>query len=182
MTPTPAPAPAAPSRTTLYVVLAIVALVGLCGVGLLVAIAAPNFVNYRARSNQSEAIYTLKLVLTAEEAFRAKEGTWATQPRQLVEFANSGPQKFTCFLSPAGPWGGRPQLKFEQLPPEVQARLAENDTAVEEQKKQPPDGGGPGVDLVIVCAINLDADPALDIWSMTESDPTPRHDFDDRAP
>ena len=179
---TPQPAPAQRSNRTLYLVLAGLGVAALCGVGTMVAIAMPNFANYRVKKNQLEAAFTLKSVLTAEEAFRAKEGTWATQPRQLVEYANSGPQHFTCFLSPTGRWGGKSELRFEQLPADVQARLAENDTAVELQKQKTPDGGGVEADLVIVCAINLDEDPKLDVWSMTYSDPVPRHDVDDREP
>ena len=153
--------------------------VGICLFGTLLAIAIPNFLKHRSKSKQAEALYTLNSIITAEEAFRAKEGTWALSPRQLIEYANSGPQHFTCFLSPTGRWGGKADLKFEQLPPEVQARLAENDAAVERQQHKTP---GVEPDLVIVCAINLDEDPKLDLWSLTASDPTPRHDSDDLVP
>ena len=166
----------------MWIILGVAGVVGLCIIGTLLAIAVPNFIKFRSKSKQAEATYTLKSLITAEEAFRAKEGTWALNPRQLVDYANSGPQHFTCFLSPSGRWGGKADLKFEQLPPAVQARLAENDTAVELQKQKTPGGAAVEADLVLVCAMNLDQDPVLDIWSLTASDPIPRHDVDDLAP
>jgi type II secretory pathway pseudopilin PulG len=177
MTPNPAP----PKSKTIWIIVGVVGAIGLCISGTLLAIAIPNFLKHRSKSKQAEATYTLKTLITAEEAFRAKEGTWATNPRQLVEYANSGPQHFTCFLGPDGRWGGKAELKFQSLPPDVQARLQENETAVQMQKENAGKPTGSDADFVLVCAMNLDDDPVLDIWSLTYSDPTPRHDVDDLA-
>jgi type II secretory pathway pseudopilin PulG len=176
---TPTPAPPKSNRRALWLAAVVVGVAGLCGIGTLLAIAIPNFIKHHGTSKQAEATYTLQALITAEDAFRAKEGFWATNPRQLVEYANSGPQHYTCFLSPSGRWGGKAEVTFEQLPLEVQARLAENDAAVDLQKQKTPGGANVEADLVIVCAMNLDDDPALDVWSLRASDPIPRHDQDD---
>src|SRR3954453_2596281 len=111
MTPRPAPK----SKKLLFILLGLGAFFGCLAFGALAAITVPNFKSYRQRSRQAEAKMTLRVLLTQEEEFRAREGVWATSPRQLVEYANSGPQNFTCFLSPSGAWGGKGQkVAFEQ--------------------------------------------------------------------
>ena len=95
------------SSRKLWIILGIAGTFGVLLVVALLAVVIPNFLKHRSKSKQPEATYTLKTLITAEEAFRAKEGVWAINPRQLVEYANSGPQHMTCFLSPTGRWGRR---------------------------------------------------------------------------
>ena len=160
---------------TVVVLLVIGALCAVCALGTLAAIAVPNFLKYRYKSKQSEAQYMLKVLLTKEQEFRAAEGHWALTPRELIEYVNSAPRSSTCFLGPAGGWGGKGDLKFAQLPPAVRDRISANVAAVAAQK----DKTNVDADLVIACAVNLDEDPALDVWTISASDPIPRNDFSD---
>ena len=141
-------------------------LVGVCLLGALAAIAVPNFLKYRYKSKQSEAKYMLKVLLTKEQEFHTAEGHWALTPRELVEYVNSAPRSSTCFLGPAGGWGGKGgEVKLEQLPAAVRDRISANTPS--------------GADFTIACAVNLDEDPALDVWTISVSAPDPRNDFSD---
>ncbi len=150
-------------------------LAGLCALGSLAAVAVPNFLKYRYKSKQSEARYMLKVLLTKEQEFRAAQGHWATTPRELVEYVNSAPRSSTCFLGPGTGWGGKGDVKLEQLPPAVREKLAANVAAVAAQK----DKSNVDADLTIACAVNLDDDAALDVWTISASAPEPRVDFSD---
>lgn len=163
--------PAAPlpkKNVGLIVLWAIGALGFVALLATLGSIARRNFINHRAGSKPAEAMYTLKTILTNEEAFRGAEGTWALSPRQLVEYSNSNPRSYTCFLGPAGQWGGKGDVTFPQLPASVKTRLETNSPTAS--------------DFVVACAANLDDDPLLDVWSLSAKDPIPRHDQDDSNP
>jgi hypothetical protein len=159
----------------------VLAVLGALGtVAALLAISIPKFLHNRNRSKPAEAKYTLRTLLTSEEAFRSQQGYWATRPRELVEFTNSAPRNYTCFLGPSGAWGGNGEVKFEQLPEGAQARLTQNEVSVAAQKA----GDATAkleADFTIVCAGNFDEDPLLDVWSLSAHEPTPRHDQDDFA-
>jgi len=47
-------------------------------IGILAAIAIPNFVKFQCRSKQSEAKTSLKAIFTAEEAYRAEYDVYST--------------------------------------------------------------------------------------------------------
>ncbi len=162
-------------KKTALILLVIGGLVGVSMIGVLTAIALPNFLKYRYKSKQSEAKYMLKVLLTQEQEFRRVQGFWATSSRELVEYVNSAPRSSTCFLGPGAGWGGKGDVKFEQLPAGVRERLSANLEAVAAQKSK----RNPDADLTIACAVNLDDDPALDVWSISSSEPTPRNDFSD---
>ncbi|MBS1152506.1 MAG: hypothetical protein H6Q89_4204 [Myxococcaceae bacterium] len=146
-----------------------------CALGAVAAIAAPNFLKYRYKSKQAEAKYMLKVLLTKEQEFRSARGYWATTPRELAEIVASPPRTSTCFLGPSAGWGGAAGVKFEQLPPAVRDRLTANLAAVAAQKDPRQLAG----DLVIACAVNLDDDPELEVWTISAADPTPRRAFAD---
>ena len=162
-------------KRTVLILLIAGGLAGVCALGSLAAVAVPNFLKYRYKSKQAEARYMLKVLLTKEQEFRSAEGHWATAPRELIEYVNSAPRSSTCFLGPVAGWGGKGDVKFDQLPPTVQLRLSANIAAVAAQK----DKTNVDADLVIACAVNLDEDPALDVWVISASDPIPRIDFAD---
>jgi type II secretory pathway pseudopilin PulG len=162
-------------KKKMLILLVLAALAAFCALGSLAAVAVPNFLKYRYKSKQAEARYMLKVLLTKEQEFRAAQGYWATTPRELVEYVNSAPRSSTCFLGPTGGWGGKGDLKFEQLPPGVRERISANVAAVAAQKNQSNLEG----DLTIACAVNLDEDEALDVWTISASAPEPRVDFSD---
>ena len=168
-------APTPKKNRTVLALLVLGALAGICALGSLAAVAVPNFLKYRYKSKQSEARYMLKVLLTKEQEFRAAHGHWATTSRELIEYVNSAPRSSTCFLGPGPGWGGKGDVKFEQLPAGVRERLSANLEAVAAQKSQ----RNPDADLVIACAVNLDEDAALDVWTISASEPIPRNDFSD---
>ena len=162
-------------KRTVLILLIAGGLAGVCALGSLAAVAVPNFLKYRYKSKQAEARYMLKVLLTKEQEFRSAEGHWATAPRELIEYVNSAPRSSTCFLGPVAGWGGKGDVKFEQLPPEVREKLNANVASVAAQK----DKSNAGADLLIACAVNLDEDAALDVWTISASAPEPRVDFSD---
>lgn len=139
------------------------------------SVAIPAFLKNRYKSKQNEAKYMLKILLTKEQEFRTARGHWATTPREMVEFVNSAPRSSTCFLGPSAGWGGNRDVKLEQLPVAVRERLSANVEAVAAQKSK----SNVDADLLIACVVNLDDDDDVDVWTITASDPTPRHDFSD---
>ncbi len=147
------------------VLVVIVVVLAVTALGSFAAIAVPNFLKYRYRSKQSEAQYMLRVLLTKEQEFRASKNRWAMIPRDLQEFMASGPRSSTCFLSPQGKWGGKGNVAFDQLPAATQAKLQAN--------------AADSADFTVVCAVNLDEDEALDVWSISVSAPVPHIDFAD---
>ncbi len=144
-------------------------------VAMMASVAIPTFLKNRYKSKQNEAKYMLKVLLTKEHEFRRARGHWATTPRELVEFVNSAPRSSTCFLGPSAGWGGKRDVTFEQLPPNVRDRLALNLASVLTQKNEP----NADAELLIACAVNLDDDEAVDVWVITSTDPNPRLEFSD---
>lgn len=147
------------------VLVVIVGVLAVAALGAFAAVAVPNFLKYRYKSKRAEAQYMLRVLLTKEQEFRAAQNRWAMTPRDLQELMASGPRNSTCFLSPQGKWGGKTPASFDQLPADTQARLAAN----------APDSA----DFTVACAVNLDEDEALEVWSIRVSAPAPHIDFAD---
>ena len=164
-----------PKNKKVLVFLILGALTAVCALGSLAAVAVPNILKYRYKSKQAEAKYMLKVLLTKEQEFRAARGHWATTPRELVEFVNSAPRSSTCFLGPGGGWGGKGDVKFDQLPQATRDRLSANLVSVAAQK----DKTLPDADVFIACAVNIDEDAELDVWTISSSEPSPHIDFAD---
>jgi len=66
-------------------------------IGILAAIAIPNFIKFQARSKQSEAKANSKAMFTAEKAFYAEKDRWSTRVGE-VGFAPERNNRYNYFL------------------------------------------------------------------------------------
>ncbi len=72
-------------------------------IGILAAIAIPNFVKFQCRSKQSEAKSNLKALYTAEQAYRGEYDTYHND-KATVGFVPKGTKiRYTYVLSGVGP-------------------------------------------------------------------------------
>ncbi len=71
-------------------------------IGILAAIAIPNFIKFQARSKQSEAKSNSKAMFTAEKAFFAEKDRWSTLVSE-VGFAPERNNRYNYFLGGAVP-------------------------------------------------------------------------------
>jgi type IV pilus assembly protein PilA len=111
-------------------------------VGILAAIAIPNFLKFQARAKQSEAKVSLKSLYTAEKAFFAENGRFATT-FAMAGWQPEASRRYTYFLGDdvIAPTQGEAQ----GLPEEVE-------TYAREQSFQAAAIG------------NLDSDDTVDVW------------------
>ena len=67
-------------------------------IGILAAIAIPNFMNYQCKAKQSEAKANLGNIRTAEEAYRAEYDTYSSSTGN-IGFALSGNAKYAYTIA-----------------------------------------------------------------------------------
>ncbi len=124
-------------------------------VGILAAIAIPNFMKYQTRSRQSEAKATLRALALAQQAYKAQQGRYC---KSFVECSVT-PQpnsRYLYFMSPRDVMGGDGAQETEHL-------FEESMRLLEARNLQP---GVTKTGFVIVAIGNIDGDAALDLWSI----------------
>ncbi len=67
-------------------------------IGILAAIAIPNFLNYQCKARQAEAKTNLGSIRTAEEAYYAEFSTYSITPAK-IGFATKGGSKYTYSIT-----------------------------------------------------------------------------------
>jgi type IV pilus assembly protein PilA len=119
--------------------------------GILAAIAIPNFIRFQARSKQAECRATLKRIVTAQQAYREANGAFATTFEALS--VSAPPDNRYAYmlgaaqgqrLEPAPKWG-TPRLAGANL--ERASASGEGYTAL--------------------CVGNIDNDEAVDVWGVS---------------
>jgi type IV pilus assembly protein PilA len=166
------------------VIIAIVAAVGAVPcLGILAAIAIPNFIMFQARSKQSECKSNLKSAYTSEKAYFAEQNAYSTSIKK-IGFQPERGNRYAYFLASRGELSQRtgtteevdeehvgvsvdafkfPQLvtpSFAQIPPlagDVRAGVT---------------GQCPDCEFTAVCLGNVDNDTSLDVWSISSVDRT----------
>lgn len=153
--------------------------------GILAAIAIPNFIRFQSRAKQAECKVNLKAWYMGQRAYANQEGGFSVAVDR-VGFAPERGNRYAYFAGPGpietrtGPdarhgedavgFGvdtfrfkdARP-VTLEQLPPDV-ARLAGLSGS------QCPEG--PDCVATMVCAGDIDRDDTLDVWSVSTVDRT----------
>lgn len=131
-------------------------------IGILAAIAIPNFLSYQARARQAEARTNLGGVYVAESAFFANGG-------RFDNFTNIGFQLGNTSAATCGPCRYTYRVNSAGLPsgPAQTITAGQGVVAVD---------GPPALANVmtastftITAAANLDSDPGLDNWSVSDS-------------
>lgn len=175
--PMPAPLPQQPKKSGVSaVVIILVAVALLCPcIGILAAIAIPNFIKFQSRSKQMEAKVQLKSAFTAEQAYFMDKQAYSTSPqevgfmpergnRYLVAFSAEGelaePGKLTKESTGVKADGARhPNIDNDALERGIPAELMNE---VGPSGKCPDDCA-----ITIVAAGNIDNDDTIDVWSIS---------------
>jgi type II secretory pathway pseudopilin PulG len=132
-------------------------------IGILAAIAIPNFIKFGARSKQAECRALLKAAITAEKDYFSEHDAYETDP-QKIGFA---PEKGNRYLYDFG--GGSFGADTARHPKPSNAELAAGIPA-DLRASLGLHGTCPNCSVTIACAGNLDEDPVIDVWSVSTRD------------
>lgn len=175
--PAPAPAPGGKKSSTVVVIIAVVvgALALCCGVGVLAAIAVPNFIRFESRSKQVEAKANLKAAYTAERAYFAEKDTYSDRIAEVGFLPERG-NRYLYAFSPDGDLltpgsaagdhtgvlvdttkhpGASPDALEEAVPKALWDEVGVHGTC-------PAD-----CFITIVAAGDIDSDSTVDVWSVS---------------
>jgi type II secretory pathway pseudopilin PulG len=128
-------------------------------VGILAAIAIPNFMKYQARAKQTECKVGIRSAYTAETSYYLDQQQYSEEPEK-IGFIHDGRRAVFVF-SAAGKGAGET--------PEAQAARAHVTGTLGVQ------GQCPDCQITIACAANIDNDPQIDVWSVSSVDRVGRH-------
>jgi len=155
-------------------------------VGILAAIAIPNFIKFQARSKQSECKYNLKSVFTAQKSFFQEKDRYSPLPDE-IGFSPERGNRYAYFLDARGSLQDRSTAGISP-PGEDQTGIGVDTFKYGRQRPVTLDGLNaalasplrPGVDgrcpddcsFLAICAGNIDQDDTLDVWSISSEDRT----------
>lgn len=141
------------------VVIILAALGGCCLLGVLAAIAVPNFIKYRSRSMQGECKGELRSLYLAERTWFEQHQEYALDFNQLG--VTPSRNRYTYFLGASAVKA--PSVKgFEAVTLDALPALVGGVVVGVE-------GACPDCTFTVVCAANTDSDPALDVWSISSA-------------
>ncbi len=115
-------------------------------IGILAAIAIPNYLKYQAKSRQTEARTNLRGIFTVEMSYFVEQSTFTTEFTDLA-WEPVGPYMYSYSM------GGTVLGLGQPLDPAAQRRTAD-----------------PGADNLSFTAVgwgNIDSDPAYDTWQIS---------------
>lgn len=160
MNPAPAPPPPQPKqgKSALVIVAIVLGVLGMCCVtGVVAAIAVPNFLKFKGKSKQGECKAQLYALYQAERVFFEANQRFSTDFNQLGVTPTRN--HYTYFIAPDVV--KEPSAKGA-APVSIDALPALAGGAVVGVEGECPD-----CVFTAACAINLDADAELDVWSIS---------------
>jgi type IV pilus assembly protein PilA len=116
-------------------------------IGILAAIAIPNFLKFQAKSKQSEAKTNLKSIYTAETSYFAEKNSYGTF--QTINWIPVGTARYRYTVVTSGTDLGDTSVTFDAWGTPTPAWTTNSFTA-----------GAQG---------NIDSDAPLDVWSITDT-------------
>ena len=143
--------PAFAARKTLSIITLVLGLVYVPVVGILAAIAIPNFIRYTARSKQSECKSNLKAAFFAQKSYFAEKDAWG-ESAQEIGFTVENRNRYAYRIGPDSV---------------VPATLTTTPSAELEAAGLLEEVGVHGDAVTMTCAGNIDTDATLDIWSVS---------------
>jgi hypothetical protein len=167
------------SRGLLFVLIGISGVVLMCPcVGILSAIAIPNFIKFQARSKQTECKSNLKGWYVAQRAYHAQMDVY--EPRiQKVGFSPERGNRYAYFAGP-GPLEVRssPQLEraealgvgVDTLKYPMMQPISLEDLPADLGNMAGLSGKCPACEITLLCAGQVDNDETLDVWSISTKD------------
>ena len=146
-------------------------------IGILAAIAIPNFIKFQARSKQSEAKANLKAVFTAEKAFFQEKDRFSSISGE-VGFEPERNNRYAYFLNATGIFEDRSNSTITQATTYsgVLVDIFKYGTTNSMNQTAPVNlctgSGTVGVvdtppSFVAAAAGQIDADPSIDAWSIS---------------
>ncbi len=162
--------PAYAARKVLAIITLVLGVAYVPVVGILAAIAIPNFIKYQSRAKQSECKSNLRAALVAQRAYFAEHDAYAPDPK-VVGFEPERPRYLYRFdadgalasvgIAPSHP-EAPPVAELEAgVPREVLAEVGLR-------------GECPECDVTMLCAGNVDGDATIDVWTISTGDRTIR--------
>jgi len=151
-------------------------------IGILAAIAIPNFIKFQARSKQSEAKANLKASFTAEKAYMQEKDNYNTMIN-IVGFSPERNNRYAYFLGSTGALQDRTTSLLPGGSIETGVNVdvfkygatATNAYAASCATGGPANAGISGTgpfDWTGVAIGNIDTDPTVDIWSISTASRT----------
>lgn len=150
--------PAYAARKTLAIITLVLGLVYVPVVGILAAIAIPNFLKFQARSKQSECQANLKSAWSAQQAYFGEKNEWGKTAREI----GFTPETGTRYLYQISPDSVVPATRSTLPTAALQAGFPPGLVDLLGSHGQCPD-----CVLTMACAGNIDNDPAVDVWSVS---------------
>ena len=136
-------------------------------IGILAALAIPNFLRYQTKSRQSEAKTNLAAAFMAETAFLAEHSYYGNFSQIGFALAGKG-NRYTYRSGAAGPAGGESTstvnvdlIAPSTGPPQPEGQGTKRIKAKNSKPSQP-------MAFIITAVGNLDGDPTLDQWHVDE--------------
>ena len=160
MTPEP-PQGEAKKKLPVPIIIVIVLAVafGACScIGVLAAIAIPNFLKFQGRSKQAECRTQLKGAYVAERGYYTEHNRYSENPEELG-YAPEGKRSVMLFGHDAEPVGNGPEA--DALAGAIRSH-ATGTLGVS--------GTCPECEVVIGCAANVDSDEDADVWTVSTAD------------
>ncbi len=149
-------------------------------IGILAAIAIPNFIKFQARSKQSEAKANLKAIFTAQKAFFQEKDRFSTLTGE-VGFEPERNNRYAYFLTGTGTLEGRSTSVITQATTytgisvdtfKYTGATAANTYSNTACSSTAGITGTPATVFVAVAQGNVDADALLDQWSISSDSRT----------
>jgi len=127
-------------------------------IGILAAVAIPNFLRYQAKSMQSEARVLLSGIYTSETAYFAENNTYGAWTADFTAFNPAAPAAVSTFVTAN-------QIGFEPASPpryyKVLATVFAQNT------------------FATTTSANIDGDASIDGWSVSEQSRQPQNTCND---
>lgn len=171
----------ATSSTWILVIAALFAVAVLVVMGILAAIAIPNFIRFQARSKQSECRTNLKVFVAAERAYFAEHHQYTPVLAELG-FAPERGNRYAYFAGP-GTQEDRSHAVLVGKPEDTQIgvdlfrfaaspAITDRDVPSMLAGEVAPGLSGtcPDCSMVAVCVGSVDNDATLDVWSVSTAE------------
>src|SRR4030081_405439 len=145
-------------------------------IGILAAIAIPNFIKFQARSKQSEAKANLKAIFTAQKAFFQEKDRFSSLTGE-VGFEPERNNRYAYFLAATGNIEDRTNSVITQATTYtgIQVDTFKYGSTFHQTSAAPACSSGAGVvappppSFVATAQGNIDADATIDQWSISSN-------------
>ena len=133
-------------------------------IGILAAIAIPNFIKFQCRSKQSEAKANLKALFTAERAWFAERDRWSDNLQEVGFEPEPGTRYNYCLGAPCLPCTRAGCKKFSEIPNPCPPAAAAAPAPAGKGRRAPPAPSGSEPPAMCAFGFVKDGADGLDVW------------------